>query len=156
MFWRSNRCVLGQQGPPSEVWKDLVYLEGRIGRYAVKQNRPAISFFVIELEPVPVRPTEYCDNGAAQVSVQDERAALSVTSDRTSALPGTVSVSCSGCGEPGSTRMFEFIPLWGFQVFLWYAMRRVDCRSCGVTVERVPWADGKNTTCNAYRLFLAL
>jgi transposase len=23
-------------------------------------------------------------------------------------------------------------------------MRRVDCRRCGVTVELVPWADGKH------------
>lgn len=34
-------------------------------------------------------------------------------------------------------------------------MRRVDCRHCGVTTERVPWAEGKNTTCDAYRLFLS-
>jgi len=69
---------------------------------------------------------------------------------------------CSGCEKSGPTydtarrpRMFEFVPLWGFAVFLWYAMRRVDCHRCGVTVEKVPWADGKNTTCNAYRLFLS-
>jgi len=69
---------------------------------------------------------------------------------------------CSGCGIKGPTydtarspRPFEFVPLWGFMVFLWYFMRRVDCGGCGVTVERVPWADGKNRTCNAYRLFLA-
>lgn len=69
---------------------------------------------------------------------------------------------CSGCDFPGPTydtarkaRLFEFVPLWGFIVFLCYAMRRVDCKKCGVTVERVPWADGKNQTCNAYRLFLA-
>lgn len=69
---------------------------------------------------------------------------------------------CSGCNKPGPIydtapmpRGFEFIPLWGFVVFLWYTMRRVDCRGCGVTVERVPWADGKHSACNAYRLFLA-
>lgn len=69
---------------------------------------------------------------------------------------------CSGCDRPGPTydtarepRLFEFVPLWGFLVFLCYAMRRVDCRTCGVTVERVPWADGKHQTCHAYRLFLA-
>ena len=70
--------------------------------------------------------------------------------------------TCSGCGRPGPTydtarqpRAFEFVPLWGYLVFLWYSMRRVDCRHCGVTTERVPWAEGKNTTCNAYRLFLS-
>jgi transposase len=69
---------------------------------------------------------------------------------------------CSGCGRPGPVydtaprpRQFQFVPLWGFLVFLWYRMRRVDCQRCGVRVEKVPWADGKNTTCNAYRLFLA-
>lgn len=69
---------------------------------------------------------------------------------------------CSKCGRKGPIydtarrpRAFEFVPLWGFIVALWYFMRRVDCDRCGVTTERVPWADGKNRTCNAYRLFLA-
>ena len=54
---------------------------------------------------------------------------------------------CSGCQQPGSgydtlkpPRQFEFVPLWGICVFFIYAMRRVDCRECGVTVEAVPWA----------------
>lgn len=70
--------------------------------------------------------------------------------------------TCSGCDRRGTVydtshfpRRFAFIPIWGFAVFLWYNMRRVNCRRCGVKVEKVPWADGKNTTCNAYRLFLA-
>jgi len=71
-------------------------------------------------------------------------------------------VICSGCDRPGpiydtarTPRLFEFIPLWGFLVFLCYSMRRVDCPRCGVTVERVPWAEGKQQTCKAYRIFLA-
>jgi transposase len=53
-------------------------------------------------------------------------------------------------------RRFEFIPLWGFLVFLLYTMRRVDCRHCGaVVVEEVPWGDGKHQLTNAYMLFLA-
>src|ERR1035441_6062774 len=35
------------------------------------------------------------------------------------------------------------------------AMRRVDCRGCGVTVERVPWARGKSHLTTSYRWFLA-
>jgi hypothetical protein len=41
---------------------------------------------------------------------------------------------CSRCHQPApgydqlGERRFEFIPLWGFFVFLLYAMRRVDCR----------------------------
>lgn len=69
---------------------------------------------------------------------------------------------CGGCGRPGPTydtarkaRTFAFVPLWGFAVVLLYCMRRIDCSACGVTVETVPWADGKNRTCNAYRLFLS-
>ena len=51
---------------------------------------------------------------------------------------------CSGClrTAPGydrlAARRFEFIPLWGFAVVLLYAMRRVNCRRCGVKVEAVP------------------
>jgi hypothetical protein len=51
---------------------------------------------------------------------------------------------CSGCHRPAPgydhlpERGFEFIPLWGFLVFLLYLMRRVDCRDCGVVVEEVP------------------
>ena len=69
---------------------------------------------------------------------------------------------CSRCHLPApgydqlAERRFEFIPLWGFFVFLLYAMRRVDCRSCGVVaVEEVHWGDGKRTLTKAYMLFLA-
>lgn len=34
-------------------------------------------------------------------------------------------------------------------------MRRVNCQACGVTVERVPWCDGKNQQTTTYRWFLA-
>jgi len=53
------------------------------------------------------------------------------------------------------TRRFEFIPIWGYAVMLLYAMRRVQCRSCGVKVEQVPWAQGKHSLTKAYMLYLA-
>jgi transposase len=63
---------------------------------------------------------------------------------------------CSRCHQPApgydqlSERRFEFIPFWGFLVFLLYSMRRVDCRGCeAVVVEEVPWGDGKHTLTNA-------
>lgn len=69
---------------------------------------------------------------------------------------------CSGCGRKGrgydtarEARLFQFVPLWGFQCYLRYRLRRVDCRRCGVKVERVPWAQGKRPLCRAYELFLA-
>jgi transposase len=40
-------------------------------------------------------------------------------------------------------------------VFFLYAMRRVDCRRCGVKVERVPWAEGKNHLTTTYGWFPA-
>src|SRR5438105_3450841 len=69
---------------------------------------------------------------------------------------------CSRCHQPAPgydqlpERRFEFIPLWGFFVFLLYTMRRVDCRRCdAILVEQVPWGDGKRTLTRAYMLFLA-
>lgn len=68
---------------------------------------------------------------------------------------------CSECGSPGPgydtlvPRKFEFVPLWGIVVFFLYAMRRVNCRSCGIKVERVPWAVGKNHLTTTYAWFLS-
>lgn len=68
---------------------------------------------------------------------------------------------CSGCGQPSSgydhlsCRRFEFIPIWGYAVFLLYRMRRVNCQRCGVRVEEVPWGTGKHTLCKVYMLYLA-
>jgi transposase len=69
---------------------------------------------------------------------------------------------CSGCHRPAPgydqlpERRFEFIPFWGFLVFLLYSMRRVDCPRCrAVIVEEVPWGDGKRTLTKAYMLYLA-
>ncbi len=52
-------------------------------------------------------------------------------------------------------RRFEFVPFWGFMVFLLYSMRRVSCPQCGVKVEAVPWGCGKHQMTTAYVLFLA-
>jgi transposase len=67
---------------------------------------------------------------------------------------------CSGCRRPGAgydhlaERSFQFVPLWGLTVFFMYRMRRVDCRRCGVTVEQVPWARGKEQHTEAFACFL--
>jgi len=68
---------------------------------------------------------------------------------------------CSGCSKrrPGydtlPSRRFQFVPLWGIAVFFLYAMRRVDCPTCGVKVEAIPWAQGKNRLTITYSWFLA-
>jgi len=68
---------------------------------------------------------------------------------------------CSGCGrrrpwyDTLNSRQFEFVPLWGIPVYFVYALRRVNCKRCGIKVESVPWADGKHTLTNTYMHFLA-
>jgi transposase len=68
---------------------------------------------------------------------------------------------CSGCQQVRAgydrlpVRRFEYVPLWAIPVFFLYAMRRVDCPKCGVTVEQVPWGDGKCHLTTSYRWFLA-
>lgn len=69
---------------------------------------------------------------------------------------------CSGCSSPApgydrsnKPRLFQFVPMWGFLVFLSYHMRRVSCPRCGVKVEKVPWADGKSQMTHVYQIFLA-
>ena len=69
--------------------------------------------------------------------------------------------TCSGGGcrcsgyDTLPARRFDFIPLWLIPVVLIYSMRRVDCPSCGVKVERVPWAEGKSRLTIEYQWFLA-
>lgn len=68
---------------------------------------------------------------------------------------------CSGCGcrrrgyDTLPMRRFEFVPMWGIRVFFLYALRRVECPICGIKVERVPWAEGKNHLTTTYAWFLA-
>src|SRR5436190_11613609 len=68
---------------------------------------------------------------------------------------------CSGCGKKGpgydrlAARQFEFVPLWGIAVFFVYGLRRVECPTCGVTAEAVPWCQGKQTHTRTYQWFLA-
>jgi transposase len=72
--------------------------------------------------------------------------------------------NCSGCFRPGpgydrlDVRRFEFVPLWNIKVFLVYSPRRVDCRTCGVRVEAMPWTlphAPKSPVTEAFAWFLA-
>ncbi|HAM52757.1 MAG TPA: ISL3 family transposase [Nitrospiraceae bacterium] len=68
---------------------------------------------------------------------------------------------CVKCGRRCSTydtqlsRLFEYLPLWGIQVFLKYAPRRTDCRKDGVHVELLPWSEGKEHMTKTYMVFLS-
>lgn len=72
------------------------------------------------------------------------------------------SMICSCCGKhsPGYDtlpipRHFKFIPIWNIPVELIYTMRRVQCKSCGIVVEMVPWADKHRSISIPFMLFLA-
>ncbi|MEA1885207.1 MAG: ISL3 family transposase [Thermotogota bacterium] len=68
---------------------------------------------------------------------------------------------CSCCGKPApgydklSERETEFIPFWGFLICFVYPMRRVNCPTCGIKVEKVPWIAGKHQISPHYAKYLA-
>lgn len=68
---------------------------------------------------------------------------------------------CSGCGHqrPGYDRLperkFNHVPIWGLPVVFLYCMRRVSCTNCGITVEEVPWSNGKSPLTTGYSWFLS-
>lgn len=70
-------------------------------------------------------------------------------------------VLCGRCRRPAPRydrqrpRRWQFVPLWQIPVYLVYALRRVECPSCGVHVEHVPWSTGKSPLTDEYRWFLA-
>jgi transposase len=95
--------------------------------------------------------------GDAELSEEDGRLRLDV---EIRARAKSLAI-CSGCKRPAPgydklpQRFFEFVPLWGILVFFVYAMRRVQCPRCGVKVELVPWAKGKERITTTYAWFLA-
>lgn len=72
------------------------------------------------------------------------------------------SMVCSGCGKqaPGydtlpNPRHFQFIPIWNIPVEFIYSMRRVQCKSCGIVVEAIPWTDKNRRITIPFMLLLA-
>ena len=69
---------------------------------------------------------------------------------------------CSLCGKPApgydtskTSRQFSFIPIYNIPVTLFYYMRRVECSTCGIVTEAVPWAIGRSSVCIPFKLLLA-
>ena len=52
-------------------------------------------------------------------------------------------------------RDYEYVPLWGIQVYFRYAPRRVQCKTHGIHVEQLPWAEGKERLTKSHQYFLA-
>jgi transposase len=71
------------------------------------------------------------------------------------------SPECSRCGKSGvrygtlPERRYQFVPLWGLPTFFIYRPRRVKCSECGVNVERLPWAQGKEHQTRMFQQFLS-
>ena len=67
---------------------------------------------------------------------------------------------CSQCGQPAPVydhmpmRDWLHVPLWNIPVRMFYAPRRVDCPTCGITVETMPWNEGKRPYTKAMMIFL--
>ena len=68
---------------------------------------------------------------------------------------------CTKCGkriptyDTQASRLFEYVPFWGIPVYFRYSPRRTDCRTDGVLVEMMPWAEGKEHMTKTYMIFLA-
>lgn len=69
---------------------------------------------------------------------------------------------CGTCGrrahyrDTRGARRFRHVPLWGIDVHLVYAPRRVVCKHCGgVHVELLPWVSGKRQFTRALMITLA-
>ena len=66
----------------------------------------------------------------------------------------TCKSTCAGYDRLPS-RLYEYVPLWGIQVYFRYAPRRVTCSKHGVHVESVPWSDSNDQMTRSYKIFLA-
>ncbi|MDZ7802968.1 ISL3 family transposase [Thiohalophilus sp.] len=69
---------------------------------------------------------------------------------------------CGACGKPAAyrdtraVRRFRHVPLWGIDVQLLYAPRRVSCKQCdGIHVEAMPWVSGQRRFTRALMVTLA-
>ena len=68
---------------------------------------------------------------------------------------------CPECGKRGKAydtqpvRLFEYVPVWSFKVYLRYAPRRVCCLRHGIKVEALPWGYGKEQMTISYQVYLA-
>lgn len=68
---------------------------------------------------------------------------------------------CSNCNTRAplydslNYRLFEHIPILGLKTFFKYLMRRVDCKYCGIKVEKVPWGEGKKELTKTYMHYLS-
>lgn len=44
----------------------------------------------------------------------------------------------------------KLLAKWGLMVVFLYCMRRLECATCGIIVETVPWSTGKSPLTTGY------
>lgn len=72
-----------------------------------------------------------------------------------------IAARCSRCLQPAAgydrlpPRRWLFVPLWGIVTWFLYAARRVNCPTCGIVIEHVPWSEGKRPVTLAMMCFLS-
>jgi len=68
---------------------------------------------------------------------------------------------CGCCHQKGSgydrlpTRLYKHLPILGLTLYFAYSRRRIDCPSCGVKAEEVPWASGNRQLTETFCWYLA-
>jgi len=68
---------------------------------------------------------------------------------------------CGCCRQKGSgydrlpTRLYKHLPILGLTLYFAYSRRRIDCSSCGVKAEEVPWASGNRQLTETFCWYLA-
>lgn len=81
--------------------------------------------------------------------------------DITVAAHAGMAAKCSRCRQPApgydqlEQRSFLFVPLWGIATWFLYTARRVNCPTCGIVIEHVPWSQGKRPVTIAMMCFLS-
>jgi transposase len=63
---------------------------------------------------------------------------------------------CPSYDRSQRRRLFSYVPIWGFPVYLSYHPRRVKCKIHGIVTEHLPWAKGKERITNSHKIFLAV
>ena len=120
------------------------------GTGASRMQLKTIFNLVTEYKPFVVERVELVEHESQPTIEMSMRA-------RENGLPtcSICGVRCSGYDTQRTSRRFDFIPLWMIPVVLVYTMRRVNCPTCGIKVEQVPWAEGKSPLTTDYQWFLS-
>lgn len=110
----------------------------------------------MHLENIVIQTLAIKDHRIKYIDTVGENVIIHIEAKRRRRLP------CGVCGrrckQVDATRSRDFlhVPFWGMCVFLRYRPRRVQCPTCGLRREAIPWAQGKQRITNHLALTLAV